>query len=193
MNKNETKKETKKIAKKDLDDEIIYDSNFDSTTLPEKEDEITNDYVSQKVKGKIDTDFLDKVVKYVEIDNIIRKETLDYRETINTLKEDKDTLEAYILRYLDKVENDVINIGDNGKLSRQESIRKSAINQNIIRESIFEQLKKEKLVKDDKKGKEFADATFELMDSKREIKKRVYLKRTLPKNTNKKKNKKEEN
>ncbi len=175
-----TKKE-KKTNKKDLDDEIIYDSNFDSSTLPENEDEITNDYVSKKVQEKVDNDFLDKVVKYVKIDDLIREETLEYREKVNKLKEDKDVLETYILRYLDKVDNDVINVGNSGKIAKQESVRRSAINQDIIRESIFEQLKKEKLVKDDKKGKEFADATYELMDSKREVKKRVYLKRIIPK------------
>jgi len=188
MEKNTNKKQKvkePKINKDDIhDDEIIYDSNFDS--LPDREDEITNDYVSKKVKEKVEDEFLDKVVKYVKIDDLIRKETLDYREKVNTLKEEKEVLETYILRYLDKVDNDVINVGSNGQIAKHETVRKSAINKDIIRESIFEQLKKEKLIKDDKKGKEIADITCELIDSKREVKTRTYLKRTLPKGKGKK-------
>ena len=101
-------------------------------------------------------DFLEKIVKYMKTDDLIRKETLDYKEKLNTLKEQKEELETYILRYLDTVEEDQINIDGNGKLAKCESVRKSGINKDIIKESIYEQLKKENIVKDEKKLKELA-------------------------------------
>lgn len=181
----------KKLNKKDLNDKILFENNFDDDNsnnnsdenldkLP-SEDEITNDQVSQKLDKKVQTDFLDKVIKYVKTDDLIRKETLEFREKINTLKEEKIALESHILRYLEEVDQEVVNIGASSKLTKAESIRKSTISQDIIKISIFEQLKKEGLVKDDKKCMELAEMTYNLMDSKREKKTKTYLKRTFKK------------
>jgi hypothetical protein len=130
-------------------------------------------------KAFMKKDFLEKIVKYMKTDDLIRKETLDYKEKLNTLKEQKEELETYILRYLEAVEEDQINIDGNGKLAKCESVRKSGINKDIIKESIYEQLKKENIIKDEKKIKELADLTYDTMEKKREVKKKVYLKRTM--------------
>lgn len=132
-------------------------------------------------KEFIKKDFLEKVIKYIKTDDLIRKETLEYKEKINTLKEQKDDLETYILRYLNTVEENQINIDHNGKLAKYESVRKSSINKDIIKESICEQLKKENIIKDENKIKELAELTYDTMEKKREIKKKTYLKRTFEK------------
>ena len=148
---------------------------------------MTDDMVSANAKKHfLETDFLEKIVKYVKTDDLIRKETVDFKEKINTLKEEKEHLETYILRYLDSVEEDLVNMTGNGKLIKTESVRKSAINKDIIKLSIYEQLKRENLIKDDDKGKLLVDSTYELMEGKREIRKKTYLKRTFEKKKNEK-------
>ena len=155
-------------------------STRDIKNISDEEDEITDDMISQNAKKNyLETDFLEKIVKYVKIDDLIRKETADYRDKMATLKEEKIDMEKYILRYLDSVNEQMVNMSGNGKLLKTESIRKSSINKDIIKESIFEQLKKEKLVENDEKGRELVESTFQLMENKREIKKKVYLKRTF--------------
>lgn len=137
-------------------------------------------------KKFIERDFLEKVIKYIKTDDLIRKETLDYKEKISTLKEQKDNIETYILRYLDTIEEDQIKIEHNGKLSKYESVRKSSINRDIIKDSIYEQLKKENIISDEKKLKELVELTYDTMEKKRDVKKKVYLKRTFEKNPMKK-------
>lgn len=129
----------------------------------------------------IEDSFMEKIVKYIKIDNLMRKETIEYKEKINTLKEEKQEMEACILRYLETKNEKVIQIADSGKLTKYESVRKSGLNKDIIKQSIIDQIKKEKLLDDNSKINELAEMTCQLMDSKRETKTKVVLKRTFKK------------
>lgn len=111
----------------------------------------------------------------------MRIETAMHREKMNTLKEEKSNLEEFILRYLDTINQDIVNMGDGGKITKYESVRKSGLNEEIIKKSLYEQIKKEDLIQDENKIKQLIETTFDLMQNKREIKKKVCLKRTIPK------------
>lgn len=144
------------------------------------DEEAENEEIKKKAKETyIQTDFFEKVIKYVKTDNLIRKETIEFREKINTLKEEKQDLENFILRYLDVQEENVININGSGKLTKYESVRKKGINKDIIQQAICDQIKKEKLVTDDKKLKELAEETYNIMEGKREKTVKTVLKRTF--------------
>lgn len=139
-----------------------------------------NDEIKKRAKESfIQTDFFEKVVKYIKTDNLIRKETAEFREKINTLKEEKNDLESFILKYLDFQEENVINIQGSGKLTKYESIRKKGINKDIIQQAIYDQIKKEKLIDDDEKLKELVEATYNVMEGKREKTTKTVLKRTF--------------
>jgi hypothetical protein len=142
---------------------------------------VKKDNNEDKKKSFIKNDFLEKIIKYVKIDNLIRKETVEYKERVNTLKEDKQELENYILRYLEDKKEDIVFIEGSGKLTKYESIRKSGLNKDIIKQSICDQIKKEKLMTDDNKIKELAELTYEVMENKREKKVKTTLKRTFNK------------
>lgn len=155
------------------------------------EEVLSDETISKKAKESfVKNEFLEKIIKYIKIDDLIRQETSEYREKINTLKEEKNEMESFILRYLDHVEENVVNVQGAGKLTKQESIRKGGLNKDIIKDSIYEQLKKEKLVTDEKIGKELAENTFNLMEEKREKKSKIYLKRTMERKKKEKKKKK---
>lgn len=173
-------KKIKQIKKQDNNSDNESESaSIENSNLSE---EITDDLVSKKAKEDYQkNDFFEKIIKYIKFDDLIRKETLEYREKVNSLKEQKLELETFILRYLDTIEQDTINIGGDNKITKYESVRTSALNEEIIKNSIFEQLKKENIVKDENKCKELVENTFNLMQNKREKKSKFCLKRTIAK------------
>lgn len=143
-------------------------------------EEKENDDIKKKAKEAfIETDFFEKVIKYIKADNLIRSETVQFREKINTLKEEKQDLETFILRYLDYQEEKIININGSGKLTKYESIRKKAMNKDTIQQAICDSIKKEKLLTDDTKIKELAEHTYNIMEDKREKTTKTVLKRTF--------------
>lgn len=151
------------------------DANVETNVNIDEDEEI-------KKKAKqtfIQTDFLEKVIKYIKTDNLIRKETVEFREKMTTLKEEKQDLETFILRYLDFQEENVININGSGKLTKYESVRKKGMNKDMIQQAICDQIKKEKLVTDDTKIKEIADATYNIIENSREKTVKTVLKRTF--------------
>lgn len=166
----------------------------DESDSDQLSDEPSDETISKQAKDAYMKDeFVEKIVKYIKTDDLIRKETLEFKEKINTLKEEKEEIETFILRYLENADENIINIAGTGKLSKQESVRKSGINKDIIKQSICEQLKKENLIKDEKKGKELAEQTYNLMEGKRETKTKIYLKRTFERKKKEKNTKKATN
>jgi len=184
------KKEKQVVKQKGKKDKSSTDTT-DSDIVSEIDDDITDDMVSKDAMSKLEDSFKEKVIKYIKVDDLMRKETIEYREKMNTLKEEKEELQSYMLRYLDSMEQETVNIEGTGKLSRCESVRKGAINKELIQQAICEQLKKEKIVSDDKTGKALAENTYNLMESKREVKKKVYIKRTFERPKKEKKSKKD--
>lgn len=151
------------------------------------DDTTHDDEISQKAKNEyINTTFLDNIIKYVKIDDCIRMETAEYKEKVATLKESKAELESTILKYLDEAQENIVNMQGSGKLIKYESIRKGALNKDIIKQSMFERIKKENIITDENKINELVEQTVDMMEGKREIKKKVCLKRTFEKKNKKK-------
>lgn len=149
--------------------------------MSKKNNNIDNEKQSIQEEAKrnyMQNDFIEKIIKYIKTDDLIRKETSEYKEKINTLKEEKIELESCILQYLDSKDYNIINIDDKNSLKKYESIRKSGINKDIIKQSIYEQLKNEKIVHDDK-AMELAEITYNMMECKRIKKTKVCLKRIM--------------
>jgi hypothetical protein len=123
------------------------------------------------------TDFMEKIIKYIKTDDLMRQEALNHKEKIATLKEQKSDLEQFILKYLTSMEEDQINIEGSGKIKKYESTTRSSITKDMIKESICEQLNKTNLIKDKKKARILAEHTYDIMENKREKKTKVCLKR----------------
>jgi hypothetical protein len=95
--------------------------------------EATNNYVT--------TEFKDKVINYVKIDDLIKKKT----EEIKELKSKKKPCEEYIIRFLEKQEADHVNV-IGGRLVKNSSETKGALKTDIIKEAIKEGIQTKKLV-----------------------------------------------
>jgi uncharacterized protein YjhX (UPF0386 family) len=123
--------------------------------------------------------FREKIIKFIKLDDLIREETIAYKEKMETLKSQKEEVSGYILRHLEDVGEKEIDLETKGKISKYTSTRKSGLNKDIIQQSIYEKLKNDKLVKTDDEGRMLAQATYEIMEGKREVKTKVTLKRTI--------------
>ena len=88
-------------------------------------------------------EFQENVIKFVKIDDLIRKKTTEMAE----LKGQKKPLETFILKYLDQVNETIVEI-TNGKLRKNKAESKAPINIEIIKEAIEKKVKDPKIVED---------------------------------------------
>lgn len=112
---------------------------------------------------KITKEFQENVLKFVKLDDLIRK----HQEELAELKKQKKPYEQHILKELDKINQTTISISD-GKLRRNKSETKTALNQDVIKSAIFEKVKDPQLVEE----------ILKTMDEKRQVTTHVNIKRT---------------
>lgn len=157
---------------------IIYpdNDNLNVDSSIENSEQTTNSNCSENAVPK---NFREKIIKFIKLDDLIREETIAYKEKIETLKLQKEEVSGYILRHLEDVGEKEIDLQTKGKISKYTSTRKSGLNKDIIQQSIYEKLKNDKLVKTDEEGKLLAQATYDIMEGKREVKTKVTLKRIV--------------
>jgi hypothetical protein len=173
---NESNKSNKSNESDESDDSQIYSKYSDIySDNDDKDDKDDKDKDQDPNKKSV---FLENVIKYLETDNIIYKKKKKYDEEIKVLKEDKTSLEALIIKYLNEINNDCVEIKGQGKLTKTISEKKSAINNQNITEAIAEIVKKEKLVERDEDTIELINKIMETIDSKRVVTKKEFLKRT---------------
>lgn len=111
----------------------------------------------------VDKQFQESVIKYVKLDDIIRKREAEIKD----LKNQRKPCEAIILNYLDTINETVIDI-TMGKLRKNKSETKSPLNKDIIKEAITEKIQDPAVV----------EQLLNRMDELRPMKTNVNLKRT---------------
>ena len=114
-------------------------------------------------KKKISKEFQENVIKFVKIDDLMRKKQKEIAE----LRSQKKPCEDYILKYLDQIDESVIEIS-NGKLRKNKSETKVPLNQDIIKNAI----------KDKVSDPTTVEEIIKNMDKLRPMNTRVNLKRT---------------
>jgi hypothetical protein len=112
---------------------------------------------------KISKEFQENVKKFIHLDDLMRKK----QEEITELKKLKKPCEKFILKYLDDIDENVIEITD-GKLRKNKSETKSLLTQDIIKNAILEKIKDPLLV----------ESILKSMEEKRPLNIHTNLKRT---------------
>jgi len=112
---------------------------------------------------KITKEFHENVIKYVKLDDLIRKKESEIRE----LKNSKKPCEKFILDHLDKLGENIIEI-TNGKLRKNKAETKVPLTVDIIKDTLIDKLTNPELV----------DEIMKTMDKSRPKTVRVNLKRT---------------
>jgi hypothetical protein len=179
MSKNEKniKNIKKKKEKRDSSDISTYDSDDDNLTNEDIQREAKNTYVQ--------TELLERITKYLKIDNSIKEKQKEIREYVKAMKEQKESMEKYIIGYLNEVDEDFIKIDGEGKLMKTTSVTKGAIKTDNIKNSVAMGLKKENIALDEKKFNELISSIITSVEANRPKKERTYIKRSYAKKNNK--------
>jgi len=125
-----------------------------------------------KIPDEITEEFVEVVKSWVTIDDEIRKKLIEIKE----LKDERKEFETFILEYMDKINESVIDISD-GKLRKNKSNTKGGLKQESIQTALLD------ITKDTNKAMEM---TKYIMDN-RPTTERVNLKRTKNRGSRKKK------
>lgn len=149
------------IGKHDKHEDDSISSENDKSDNSEKSGDSDEEKTIDQVK--ISKEFKENVVKFVKLDDLMRKK----QQEMSELREQRKPCEQYILKYLDGVNESVIEITD-GKLRKNKSETKSALTQDTIKTAISEKVGDPKIVEE----------ILQLMENKRPMSTHVNLKRT---------------
>jgi hypothetical protein len=178
MNKTSSTKQIKKNDISDKKKKIDYDSS-DVSSYDEDYDNMTSDQISQRGQEKFfKSELMEKIIKYIKIDDSIKEKQRELREQTKCLKTQKSDMEKYILSYLENINEDYVNIQGTAKLTRTTSISKGAIKPDNIKVSIIDGLKQQKINLDEKKINEVLENVMDSIDKNRPTKTKTYIKRT---------------
>lgn len=134
----------------------------------------------------ISNEFKEKVITYIKCDDLIRQKMDEVKE----LKEKKKPCEDYIIKYLESKDAPFVKVKD-GKLVKSRSESKGGLKAELIKDSIMEGIKGQKLTADEIKSHDITAKIMDIMENKRTKTVRVALKRTIQ--SNEKEKKKSEN
>ena len=84
-------------------------------------------------KKKVSPEFIQAVKKYLDVDDKIR----EYREKSKILNKDKKSQEEFILSYLERIEENILDV-PNGKLKRNVSKTQAPLKKDIICKALTE-------------------------------------------------------
>jgi hypothetical protein len=176
----------KSVIKNDDDSSVIssYDSKKNDNNYKEEFDDIAtmdHDEISKTAEEHyFKTELVEKIVKYIGIDNKIKDLQKEVREQVKTMKTQREEMEKYILSYLDNIKEDYVSITGEGKLTKTVSTTKGAIKIDLIKNSVTDELIKSNLVEREKITT-LLDSIVENIDKNRPTKSRTYIKRSIEK------------
>ena len=172
MNDNKIKSILKK-TKKDSSDISSYDSNDEKQINNMTDDDIK----SQATQNYVETELVEKITKYFHIDETIKDKQREMREMMKELKKQKDTIEKYIIGYLENIEEEYVQISGKGRLVRKVSITKGSINTDNIKKSLLTGLAKTNINIDDERLSHLLTNLLESVEENRPKKERKYIKK----------------
>ena len=188
QSKNDVKKEIKKDNNKDNNKNNKKEKNKDNDSSDissyNENNDIYNDYenmtadeISQKGKEKFfKTELMEKIIKYIKIDDSIKEKQKEIREQMKVMKTQKESMEKYIITYLESINEEFVNITGTAKLTKTITNTKGAINYDNIKLSVVDTLKKQNIDEDKIKG--LIEDVINNVEKNRPVKTKTYIKRT---------------
>jgi hypothetical protein len=137
-----------------------------------------NDADPEEAKQEyIRTVVLDRVIKYVKLDDVIKKKQTDHRKEMKIIKESKEKMEQFLINYLDKTNEEYIQIGNKAQLIKTQTTTTSKPKIQDIETCLIDGLKQQKIYEDDGQILQLVKNLLGQIDAKSKKKTRTYLKR----------------
>jgi len=194
--KNIKNNEDDKIKKEKQKQQNKDDDSSDISSYNEDYENMTLDEISQKGREKFfKTELMEKIVKYIKIDDTIKDKQKELRLQMKALKTQKTDMEKYIISYLEAINEEFVNIQGTARLTKTTTNTKGAIKVDNIKLSVIDGIKKQNINLDERKITELLDSVVDNIEKNRPIKTKTYIKRTKDKisNSDNKKNNKKSN
>ena len=164
FNYDNKKSKSKKVLKENDDDND--DDNNDNDNDDEEMDE-----------EFIQTVVMERVIKYIKLDDVIKEKQNEHKKEMKTLKDTKDQLEQFLIGFLDKINEEYIQLGNKSTLIKAETQTKAAPKMEDISVCLIDGFRKYEIYEDDEEIKRVVKDFIKTIDDKREVKTRKYLKR----------------
>ena len=166
----------KEITK--LKEKIQLDSS-EVSSIDEYDDD---DMISQKATDDyIKTELLEKIMKYFFIDTSIKEKQKEIREEMKALKDQKIEMENFILRYLESIEEEFVEINGHGKLIKKTRVTKGAIKVDFIKNAVSDKLKEKGLFRNENDLNTFVETILGSIDEKRPTTSKTFIQRSTKK------------
>ncbi len=137
--------------------------------------------ISEKQKKRI----LEKIIKYMKYDDLIKSAMAEQKEKLKELKLQREENEKVILNYLEIEQKDIITIPGFDELNKFTSVRTVPLNQETIKISLFEKMMIDKIFPSEDLCIQYVDTLYDYMKEKRQKKTKTCLKRKKQKNKKK--------
>ena len=151
------------MGKKKVEPDVVSDDVSESES---------SDGESEVESVKVSKEFEENIIKYVRIDDIIRKKQAE----ISELKKQKKTHEDFMVEYLKKINQTEIGI-TNGKLKLDEQERKESLKNDTIKVALLDKIKDPIEI----------DKIMEMIEEARPIVKKTSIKRLMDREKKQKK------
>lgn len=129
----------------EITNDLISEIDGSESTAEQSNDEEVSDTQTENKQSniQISKEFQENVIKYVKLDDLIKKKQQELAE----LREQSKPCKEYILKYLENIGEDEIGI-TNGKLKRNKSETKTALNQEVIKTALLKKIEDPAVVED---------------------------------------------
>lgn len=122
----------------------------------------------------------DRIIRYIKIDDLIKKKEEEHRTYMKTIKEGRTKLEQFIIGYLDKIDEEYVQIGKQNKLTKSIKQNKQPIKTDAIKEVLINEFKEKGLCESTQQIEKMVDEFIGKIEEKREIKTKKVLSRSNP-------------
>jgi hypothetical protein len=132
-----------------------------------------NKTIEEKARDRyMQEEFLEKVIKYLKVDNLINEHKKEYKTKITNLTDEKQEMEDFIVKYLETFKQDCVNF-DGGKLEKKEKVTTKNLSQKNTMSLIFMEL--QNIVPNSEIRDKFIQNMNKIIDEKKVITKHVKI------------------
>lgn len=161
-------KENKSIQS--YDSSVIHENKFNGD--PNEYDQNKEDMTSSQLKERIH--------KYLKLDNLIKEKEKEHKAKMRDIKKRRIEIENQIINYLDKLGEDIINVGNTDRLTKCIKESKTTIKPTLISDVLMSEFKKRQLYEDDNELNDVVKEFIQNIDTQREIRYKKVLVRSDP-------------
>lgn len=178
------KKSVKSVKQEEVSEDVDIDSSVISDIDENEELSDAFDYDKKKSENPeesgeyVQNVVAERVIKYIKLDDLIKEKQAEHKKEMKTIKDAKQQLEDFLITYLDKVDEEYIQVGNKSTLVKTEVSHKVPPKMEDISVCLVDGFRKYEIYDDDDEIKRVVKDFIKTIDEKREIKTRKYLKRT---------------